>query len=470
MNLQSAVVGSVVLISLIAGSVAGGLGGFFEPRPKMGHLATTKSLTELYRVYFRLFIEPTMTAKQLGQQSPLHDDDWRVYSPQNDQCVNFLKAFIVLGYKLINIEDFILMDACLGYLYDEHTYRWLDNQEEQAKLTINALARDNNLKKIYDGTLIDSTTDTDSLACLKSLLMNVMSLRIDDSNTNCNKQWLEQYNNYANCRGVLKPSPKKSDTYIDLVSEIVKEMAVSCFYNEIEILKNEMEKWYQSEVGARLAKGVKATLGFASEADKQTAKRHWPKKLMRVLQVVLDKPVTSAIDLQYVRNMADGLRRHDVQMEQEFRRNLANYANKKITIKSDSFDDPDGTKRYSELMAKLCKPFRSPPLATVSSEKNNEIQQQRAYDFNGIIYQLVTMLFFDDYFGLDDRIFISEIQVKNDTTWALYAADYMCRYIGLTVGRVNNKKEQSSQLKTSYDVEIAHNADVVMQLWPITSI
>lgn len=448
----------LLLLAGLAGSLGRESVNFFEKRIKMGHLSQVKPhLNDLYQKYFKIFLEPHYTDRYGRQLEP---DDWRTYSPENSICVDYLKVFIAMGYRLRHIEELVLLDSCLGYLYDDHSFKWSDQKDDDIMKTINALIRHQQLKIIYEGTRIHLVADVSATKCVRSLMVDSFSLseRHITVDTEGSK-WIRVFNNYADCRQGLGDPIK--DTYMSLLDQVVRDLGKKSFNTQIKVLNDEVEKWYQNEAGSSITGFIKDALGCVSSksVSAQSECRHWPKKMMAVLQVVQSGALSTKVDLIHLQNMAAHFKEGFRAEREKFTENLARYINsianfKQILSDGQSRRDPEGNGHYQNMIDNLCMPFRS----LDTKDKN----YGKYFDFNRLIMQLLIMVVNKDFFQISEEAFTHNVQERGQLVAPLYLATYWCRYMALTIGTIHKRYG-----KKFYEAKIADNAEFYMQIWPV---
>lgn len=419
-------------------------------RPRMGHLAriADNQGNDLFRLYFGMYFEKII-AKDYGKYK-LDKNDWRTYSPRSEECTKYLKSFIGSNYELINMQNFVLLDACLGYLYDDNEFKWSDQTSDAGKQTIEALINDENLRKIYSETQIE-TIDSNGASVLKSTFeMFFHLLNKDYYYITCDKSWISMLVKFADGRKYLGQHPEQ-DSYLRLLFSSVSRLGSKCFKQAAEKVSSDMQ------CNLRRAKmtssGTNKISSNSEQQRQQLLADECPEKLMKVLQVVQGVQVNSVINLNRIQRLGVGLERADAQAKKRFLNNLSAYANGD-NLESTTYNNnlPIRESSYDIMKNDLCKYYRS----------NNVIGDDTWAE-------LVKMLRHQDFFGrLDEVLFYRENGNKVTTNKRaqrvrpVYMATFMCRYIDLTHANID-----STQGEPHYQIELASDASELMRDWPM---
>lgn len=186
------------------------------------------------------------------------------------------------------------------------------------------------------------------------------------------------------------------------------------FYAQIHNINAKVDEWYEKEFN--LASASKTILGMAtSDAHHQSKSNHWPRQLMRVLQVATGLASKDMIDMSKVNRIVAGLKHEDKSIQEEFQANYAFFLATKF--KSD-IKHLTGDLRHvsqSEFQKQtnaLCMPYRH--------------DTKGYYNFNGAINKLVDYAKVEN---VDDRRFFDRVVYTKDSIAPLYAAATICQII-----------------------------------------
>lgn len=432
-------------------------------RQAMGHLAkininhmvTGEPYLDFYRIYFRSFLEPTMIKQLNHDGQPLDDEDWRVNSPMSDVCVRYLKiSFILNNYKLQKLEDFVLLDSCLGYLYEDINYSLSDQGGDKKKIeTINALKDNKRLRDIYDSTKLGDLSTNDAQQCLNQLLGDGMTLRKRNANEFCDDNWIELYLRFGNCYKTLSDS--QSDSYVELLREHLSPLGANCFKLKRKEIYLKMEQWFKSESNTCLSK-VKKRI-YSNEVTKQSEKFHWPKRMLRILQVTEGKSINEPVDMVTIQSIAQSLKRHDRTAISLVLRHLEKYASDDISIYEAS-NDEEAKKAYANSIKKLCKPFLGKTQRSSSSSGKTKFQ------FRKMIKKLLEMNKIKTFLGIDTQRTLLMDETTATMMVPLYTTAFLCRYIK----HFRIRKSRNITGDRYFELDVSDNIDTVMRDWPYT--
>lgn len=203
---------------------------------------------------------------------------------------------------------------------------------------------------------------------------------------------------------------------------------------QLESIKKALEDWYQQW---SFAKNFKTYAGcITSEAEMQSKKNHWPRKVLRVLQVATGVPTSSIIDMKEVARVASGLKQNNHELQQEFLNNIKGFLSRTFTYKYklDDLDEFDSQKN------ELCGSLRS----------------DHNYNFEHAINELILSTLQENVYH---EHFI-ENRVDTDNTFGpLYSASLFCRFIDAIPGAFGESNRE-------FRLDLPKNIDEVIGYWP----
>lgn len=382
----------------------------------------------LYEKYFETYVEKEMAEKE-GKKK-LNDDDWRKHSPTFNHCVSFLKKFIARDYKLEFMLDIIQMDSCLGYLYEDHEYKSTDPKTSDDKKTLETLINDEKLKKIYEGTKFE-TLDFGGEKFLNNFFMFGLEPLVDDGKTNsCDQTTLVKAASLYG-RGHDMLGDPNEDTYVDLLSDVVRRFGQKCF--------KELAESYSMAINfvkpdTRVLPNLKNLL--PSPAREQLVKNNWPKKLMKVLQISTGNihGHDNAIDFDKLQLFAYRLKEDDGVAKSSLSFYLEWYAKSKLKDPS-SVMPVEASAAYNELKNDLCQDYISKDMVA-----------------------WISLLSYPKFFGnMEWILFENDDPFYRENIRTMYLATFMCRYIDQTFATKTNDR---------YVVSFKHGSEY-MSLWPM---
>lgn len=182
------------------------------------------------------------------------------------------------------------------------------------------------------------------------------------------------------------------------VSEVMGQRA---FLAEIRIINQQVERWYEKE--PPLKSGLGAVLDKLSDADRQSAKYHWPRLMMMVLQAASGVSSSSEIDMKKINAVAAGLKNDNVAIQKEFETNLERFLEAEFKGKT-----------VNLAKEQLCAPYRakSEQYFHYREAIDDLIRKKKSEDIGDTLFKF-------NVFKFD-----GEEQIA-----PLYAAAVICRYI-----------------------------------------
>lgn len=382
-------------------------GYLYQQRPRLGHFKEYPFI-DLYKTYATAFVLPNFPDRPL--------DDYRNYLPSGDECMVFFRKFRINAYKLVDIDEFVVLDACLGYLY-ESTFQEDDKTESQyVKDNLQQFIDDETLKSIYTNTKIDSLVD-EVKECFGNLFLHAIEAKNQYRDVLCNNHWLEIFNKFAECQAEVPKDLRNSDTYLSAIYERVRARATECFHNEIHELNKSVRYYYSSNKFQRVEDTL---ISKISPLAKQRKDRIWPKQISEVLRAV--QGTDKEVNLRTVNELIRGVGLKVPVIIDRFTNNMAKYADSKISLKKKELaSDPSGIFSYDTLIDRMCNFFRT-------SDNENY------YDFTTPFVRMIRMLKYEDIFGINQAYFVSKVLTQSYETAPLYLSVSSCNLLSFTEG------------------------------------
>jgi len=406
-----------ILVAFVASTVGGERirnleGHAIEMRPLTGHLMD-RPFANLYRSYAEAFIrskDPTLAA-----------DDHRSWAPSADECINFLRVYKTSDRNIENIEDLVILDACLGYLYHEQSQEFHEVDKERSKLAENdldSMIADEDLKMMYSGTQI-ATLPEPAKECVANLLISSIMMRKQFPEVRCNNNWIQLFLQFADCHKEIPQNLRGADSYIDVVYKNIREETHRCFDLEIrtlnEAVRSDFERSYASRAGIAVG-------SLFSSRLKQQSERMWTSTMTNLMGII--QGTKRAVNLREVHNILRGFYKDDPVFTRRLLTNMGLYADSKVKPKSKDLKtkDPTGRMRYRQVVDDLCNPFRSSDRSSV--------------DYSKSLVRLVQLLEHPDVFDLSFGVFMRNILERARETSPLYLCVSACNVLSFTEGEI----------------------------------
>lgn len=437
-------VGALVVCAII-GTVSADMrtaeGHFNDIRKRLGHFKDESIFLDLYKIYATAFVLP--------EHKERSNDDYRNYLPSGDECMAFFRKFRIDDYQLRDLDEVVVLDACLGYLYESGHHDEDLAVSATLKDHLQEYIDDQQLSALYQGTKIDEVS-VDSKRCVANLLVSsIQAKKQFGKKVVCNHHWLNLFNKFAACQDEMFPE-KENDTYLRIIYELVRTRGNECFNNEINSLNQAVRTEY---INNPFSIGVNKVL-YWNTARQQQGKRYYPTKLAIILRAV--QGTDQQINIREVADIVRGIALKDPNFIARFLKNMAKYANERIKPNSRHLlksskgaDDPTGVNRYDNLVDGMCNFFRK-------SDSEN------FYDFVTPFTRMVTMLKYPDVFGVTKDEFIEKVLAHSFETGALYLAVSSCNILTFTEGQFI-RQPQNKELQ--YKVVFKPNLNGMVQ-WP----
>lgn len=210
------------------------------------------------------------------------------------------------------------------------------------------------------------------------------------------------------------------------------------FSKQIETINQEVEKWYQKTTKA--VKKMKLFNCVSTEANLQSVESHWPRQLMKVLQVATGVSSSSKVDMTEVSRLLTGIRHNDKRIEEEFGSNLAKFLLARWELEMEfniSFNEKSDVFILVEnIKNELCGPFQP--------------ESGKYFDFKGAVNDLIKMAM------VNNDQFLEQVVRSNKPIAPLYSAAMICRLI------VEGLSEENNQFK----VDVTSNNNHRINDWP----
>lgn len=373
----------------------------FELRPRLGHFKNAP-FTDLYKIYAAAFVKPNHPERS--------NDDFRNYLPDSVDCINFFRQFRIDKHQLRDIDQLVVLDACLGYLF-ESEFQQLDMEENKmVAKALPDLIKDQTLIDLYKNTKIDEFPE-EAKACIGDLLVNFMLAKKQFDSLVCDNHRLEIFNEFAECRAWIPKSAQ--DSYADTLNALVRERGKECFELEVQALNENINKVYAKNTVDRISNH----LSF-SRAKKQAKEREWPKEIVRVLSAV--QGTDQEINLRKVHEIIKGVDDSKPELEGKLLENMERFANKNIDrSKKADLKDPTGSSRYERLVDDMCNFFRR------GDHQNGQ------YDFATPYVRMIKMLKYQDVYGIKQRDFVKRV-LLHGVSAPLYLCVSACNLLTFT--------------------------------------
>lgn len=415
---------AVVVAALYLACVEAGImdkpGYWYQHRERLGYFKDAP-FTDLYKSYAAAFIYPVITPKRDA-------DDFRNVLPSGDECMVFLKKFQIDDYKLRDVEEFVVLDACLGYLY-QSTYHDLDRSaSDQVAKNLDAFIGDQRLKALYEGTKMNEYEE-DAKECVADLMWNTIRVKAQYPEVSCNNHYLQVYIEFAECHSYIPGEAKEKDSYFTMIYNLLKERAQMCFNNEILKMNEAVRYKYKNNPWR-----VTEHFDWRSLVQ-QKKERMWPGAISRLL-LAINGP-TKEISLreahQTFKGISDYYSKVPTTAEEKaaldrspagtirtkFLLSVGEYADSYIKPKKDSRShrkDPSGTGRFNGMVDKLCEFFRS------SSHEGY-------YDYATPIFRMLGIVRYPEVFGVSEEYFKDKVLISSHESGAIYISVSMCHIL-----------------------------------------
>lgn len=412
-------------------------GYYYQHRKRVGHFAE-QPFIDLYKNFAAAFEKPKYPNRP--------NDDFRNYMPSADDCVNFFRDFRINEYKVNDLEKFVVLDACLGYVFSS-TYHEQDKQQsKQVEDNLDNLIADEKLSALYKGTNVNALPEK-AKTCIGDLLLNSILARKQYKDTTCNNHWIQVFVQFAECHKEIPAESRTEDTYVQEIYDLVRSRANQCFKHEISAINEAVRKDYANNPFYRAHSNLMSGL---NPLKKQSSARMYPKPIVELLSVV--QGTKTEINLRETHNIIRGIMQGEDTFVQRFLNNLGKRATEDRKPKKNSKEvkeDPSGSKTYERYVDRLCAYFRSS-------------DREKYYDYATPIVRMIRLLTYPEVFGISNEEFINNLLVHSYESGALYLSVSACNVLTFTEA-VYDQQPQNKALK----FKVAFKKDTSkMVRWP----
>lgn len=404
---------------------------------RLGHF-NQQPFIDLYKTYAAAFVKP---------KNPDRDNnDYRNYMPSGDECMLFFKKFRIDQYKVRDFDQFIVLDACLGYMYANENQEIDVETSEMVKDMLHQLKSDEKLEDLFQGTRIGKLNEVGK-TCVANLLLNAVIAKRQFSNVVCNNHWLQVFIQFAECQTVITEDDRADDTYLETLYQLLRERVGICVDHEVGHIERAVRLAFKSQKTNRFMNKMKKP--FSTIARQENANM-WPHQVTTVLAAVQN--TTDQVNQREVHQLIRGVITGDNKLKGILLDNLAYFADRRIKPKDGTKAnnaDPEGLKRYGNLIDSICEFFRSS-------------DSEADYDFATPLIRMVQLLAHEHLFGISQREFISKVLVHGKETAPIYLSVQACNILTYTEGALAMPTANSKQ---HYKVVFMHDTSGMI-LWP----
>lgn len=383
-------------------------GHLTEFRPKTGHFRL-EPFMELFENYASAFIKPRFPQ--------LPADDPSFYTPTAISCINFFQRFRIDEYKVRNLEEIVLLDACLGYLYESEYHAHDKEQNPYVNDNLDTWINDEVLKKAYTKTKIDQFSDS-AKDCVGDLLLGAIRIKKQFPTVSCNNHFLELFLEFAACQKDTIPAvARQSDSYMNIIFELLKVRGKECFEIEIQHINDAVRGKYANSLTAATIAKV-----FGGSVAKQASTRYWPSNIKKVLEAMTQPQ--KELNLRDVNKIVRGVRENQLAFKNRLLTNMATYADKEISssIRKKATKD-DSFSLYKSVIDKLCTDWR-------------KTDNPKYYDYVTPFERMIRMLNYEDIFGISVVDFQSKVTNLAYESSPVYYSVSACNILTFTDGYV----------------------------------
>lgn len=421
-----------------AGSVKDREGYLYQHRERLGHFKE-QPFIDLYKTYAAAFVLP--------YNKEIRNDDYRSYTPSLDQCMVFLEKYRKDKYRLTAIQEFVKLDACLGYLYESEYHELDQSESEMGQRGLEKMIGDERLAEQYKGTTVDKL-ESGAQDCIANLLMSAVIMRNQYKEQRCNSHWIQLFLQFAACHHEIPQELRQSDTYVQPLYQLVRDETHACFEAERLAIEEAVRDFYRRSYGTRVKNSFSGMLSGRT-FSKQQGERMWPSAIIKLLSTV--QGAKREISLREVHGLLRGFYLGEKKLTGRLLRNMATYATQTIkpTMK-DKAGDVDGSLRYEErVVDDLCNFFRS-------------ADTEKYFDFATSYVRLVQLLSHEDVFDISPKAFMKALLTHTEDSAAMYLSISACNVLTFTEGHI---VAPARGKKIEY--EVTPKADTTdMVVWP----
>lgn len=214
-------------------------------------------------------------------------------------------------------------------------------------------------------------------------------------------------------------------------------MGQSHFSAQIETIDKEIDKWFKEESSFDTT-GKIIINSLTDKAHFQSKKHHWPRQMMKVLQLATGKSQKSKIDRSEVLRIVAGLRKGNPGTQQEFMENLVKFIRSKFTSnEADSKRDV-----YLKQVQRMCVPFRA--------------DSKGHFNFRQAIINLIR---YAKEENIDDEKFLDCIVYTKQSISLLYSAAIVCQLVESITSKLVGQNGRVELL-------LPENSEKKINAWP----
>lgn len=417
-------------------------GYFFNNDERLGHFSHEPYI-DLYKAYAVAFVLPNFPGR--------NPDDPRNYVPSGDECMTFLEKFNVDEYTLRDLDEFVVLDACLGYIFESENRDYDSEHSDRVASNLQVFQDDPRLQEIYKATKINEYSNEAQL-CVGTLLLDVIRVKHQFPDVTCNNHWIKVFTNFGACVHALPEEDqfsvekRESDVYLKILYDLLKVRGLQCFHYEIHAMNMAIRGEYLNSPFKNIAYAISR-----DSLKNQQTERYYPDPLREILAAI-QGPWTKKINLREVSNILRGTAIGHQNFKAKFLSNIGAYATAKIKPVEGSKAhkaDPDGQGRYIDLVNKVCLFFRS------TTKKDY-------YNYAQAFVRLVSMLKYPEIFEITTKYFVTKILNKSWESGAVYLSASGCNILTFTTGVLSTP---ISNKELQYKVAFKKNTQGMI-LWP----
>ena len=193
---------------------------------------------------------------------------------------------------------------------------------------------------------------------------------------------------------------------------------------QIQMIQGEVEKWYRKETD--YVRSLKAAVGIASSAHKQSQHTHWPRLMMRVLQVATGVPPSGEVDMLKVNRICYGLKNQVTPIQQEFLANFGEFLRTKFVM-----DRLKDLSTFLRQIKEMCTPFRE------------EKYLHGSFNFLGAIRGMIVIKNMEK---INDDTFNAKVVSTSQSIAPLYSAAMICQNMDSIEAYINDQNQFEMKL------------------------
>lgn len=419
-------------------------GYFYDHRPRLGHFKV-QPYTDLYNHYAEANVRHMYSDKERPE------DSFENYLPSGDECVIFFRKFRVDKYTVRDFDELVVLDACLGYLYESQKYHEEDMEKSKAlRDDLQHLIDDRELERLYRDTQIDQFEKLEPKECIGNLLTGTIQAKHQYKAVACNSDFIQLYIQFAECHDTIPNwrELKETDSYLNVIYDLLKRRGLECFDYEIESLNAAVRGNYVNNPFRHFKNKASSVFPWKKLAE-QRGDRLWPEPITKLLDAVQGGNGLK-INIRYVHQLIRGVSQNDPKLRRVFLDNMSAYATKRIKTSNEIVPgDQYGHQRYADLVDRLCNYFRS-------SNADGYV------DFATPFIRMIRMLNHEDVFGIGLDYFIGNVFARSYETAPLYMSVSSCNLLTFTIGQLDQAPQNRNK---RFIVEFKPDTSQMIQ-WP----